>query len=352
MAIGFVAGRKQDLLGIRTFAWCFAWTYPPVAIKHKYISSKNENSAIFSHLSDVCAWSDLRTRTDTSLETSTNLQYPVQSISENDLKTGGLGCSRTLEVKNSWSRRPNRCLWVMRVFHVSCHHLHGLHWPKLQPRSDFQPFQPNHILMCHQSAPSSWRPARSKSEKCFMFFFSKNQKATSLSKRSRTPQALAGRRPTCETAARFGKAESGRFRGAHDVLPLLPPPKWGGKGLGTGQKCTFAAAAASPRPVPAPVPVPPRKLGAADLGRSVEDWEPRFPKTSLHALCGLRLSLTSLGSLGSDWIFTKSSRASRWRCNRENFEALVCWASTIASWFSWLLLMLTWNFMIMSLSVW
>jgi hypothetical protein len=31
---------------------------------------------------------------------------------------------------------------------------------------------------------------------------------------------------------------------------------------------------------------------------------------------------------------------------------LVSWASTIASWFSWLLLMLTWNFMIMSLSVW
>lgn len=188
MAIGFVAGRKQDLLGIRTFAWCFAWTYPPVATKHKYISSKNENSAIFSHLSDVCAWSDLRTRTDTSLETSTNLQYPVQSISENDLKTGGLGCSRTLEVKNSWSRRPNRCLWVMRVFHVSCHHLHGLHWPKLQPRSDFQSFQPNHILMCHQSAPSSWRPARSKSEKCFMFFSAK------IKKPPRCQSALAHRK--------------------------------------------------------------------------------------------------------------------------------------------------------------
>ena len=185
--------------------------------------------------------------------------------------------------------------------------------------------------MCHQSAPSSWRPARWKSEKYVTSFFSKNQKATSLSKRSRTPQALAGRCPTCETATRLGKAESGRFRGALDVLPLLPPPKWGGKGLGTGQKCTFAAAAASPRPVPAV----PRKLGAADLGRS-EDWE-RFPKTSLHALCGLRLSLTSLGSLASDWIFTKSSRASRWRCNRESFVALVSWASTIASWLSWLL---------------
>ena len=158
----------------------------------------------------------------------------------------------------------------------------------------------------HGQTKISNKTARVSESRKYIRFISKSGTCELWTKRSRTPQALAGRRPTGDTVTRLGKAESGRFRGA---LGALPPPKCGGKGLGAGRKCRFAAAAALGSEV----------VGTADLGR--EDCANLFPNVSLQeALCG-RLGLS--WSASSAWIFTKSSLASRCLCKSESFEAFV-----------------------------
>ena len=98
---------------------------------------------------------------------------------------------------------------------------------------------------------------------------------TSL-KRSRTPQAEAGRRVTGDTEA-FGSADTGRLR-----------PGSAGAGLGAARKWHCAAVLA-----------PKAERGQARGGHG-----------------------------SSHWIFTKSSRASRCRCSRESRDAV----SSTMSW--------------------